>query len=86
VPRDSLGALCGVVQLVDCHRMAPGDWAPALVPPSDDGTYWAWVLAEPERFPAPIPFKGHLFLFEVSDEELARAAAAPEPALALTQA
>jgi ASCH domain-containing protein len=85
--QEARGAICGVVQLVGCRRMTADDWAPALMAPDEDGTWWAWELAEPERFPVPIPYKGHLFLFDVPDAELARAAlAADERALALTEA
>ena len=81
------GAICGVVQLVDCRRLTTDDWTRALMPPIEDGAWWAWELAEPERFPSPIPYKGHLFPFDVADEDLARAAlAAGERPPALTEA
>ena len=66
----TLGALAGVAQLVDCRRMTDADWDAALMPPAE-GEYWAWELAEPERFPVPIPYPGRLFLFDVADDELA---------------
>jgi hypothetical protein len=84
--RESLGALCGLVQVVDCHPIADDDWARALLPPIDEN-WWAWELAAPERFPAPIPYRGHLWMFQVTDEELAEAALkASERAVALTEA
>lgn len=67
---ESMGALCGIVRVVDCRKVTPEDWAQALLPPLEDGTYWAWVLAEPVRFPAPIPYKGRLFVFDVPDQLL----------------
>ena len=77
----SLGALVGIAQLVDCRRMTDADWEAALTDPVE-GDYWAWELAEPERFPAPLPYRGRLFVFDVSDEELAALALeARQPAL-----
>lgn len=85
--RESLGALCGVVQVVDCRRMTPEDWPAALQPPIEEDGWWAWVLAEPERFPEPLPYRGHIFMFDVPDEALAEAAfAASARPPALTQA
>lgn len=69
----TLGALVGMVQLVACHRMTDADWDAALMAPVE-GDYWAWELAEPERFPVPLPYTGRIFVFEVGDEELARLA------------
>lgn len=71
----TLGALVGLVQLVDCRRMTDADWDAALLP-RDQADLWAWELAAPERFPVPIPYRGRLFLFEVPDADLAAGALA----------
>ncbi|HEX6548228.1 MAG TPA: ASCH domain-containing protein [Candidatus Dormibacteraeota bacterium] len=69
------GALVGVAQLTDCHRMTEADWSRALIAPRE-GTWWAWELEAVEAFPEPIPYPGRLFMFEVEDEELEDALAA----------
>lgn len=69
----SFGAIIGRVQLVACQRMsdvprpsareqALGDWAP--------GRY-AWELAKPEFFAAPIPYRGAQRFFKVPSEVIA---------------
>ena len=73
----SLGALVGIVQLVGCRRATEEDWKRALAIPDGDGEHWAWELAEPERFPTPIPYRGAIRLFDVADEDLAAAVLAP---------
>lgn len=83
----SRGALCGVVQLVDCRPITPADWERALMPPLEEDRLWAWELAEPERFPSPLPYPGRIFMFDVTDDELAQAAiAAMQRPVALTEA
>ena len=71
------GALVGIVQVVDCRRATDEDWDRALAVPEGDGEHWAWELAQPERFPVPIPYRGSIRLFDVADEELAAAVLAP---------
>ena len=74
----AFGALVGLVQVVDCRPATPDDWEAALTAPKhDDRTYWAWQLAEPDRFPEPIPYRGHLYVFEVPERDLTAAALAP---------
>lgn len=66
------GAIVGRVQFVACHRMrdigppsdeerALGDWSP--------GRY-AWAFEKPERFAAPIPYRGSQGFFDVPSEVL----------------
>ncbi len=82
----TLGALCGVVQLVDCHRLTPAEWTAALMPEAEVDGLWAWVLAEPERFPSPVPQRGRLFMFDVADDLAGAAMASNGRPLALTEA
>ena len=69
------GALVGLVQLTGVHPAVETDWAAALLEPRD-GTWWAWELESVEAFPAPIPHRGHLFMWDVPDGDLQAALAA----------
>ena len=60
LPRSAHTALVG-----SCHPITDDDWARALLPPIDEN-WWAWELAAPERFPAPIPYRGHLWIRPVA--------------------
>src|SRR5262245_59117118 len=61
------GAVLGTVELLDCVRVEDlravpdrerelGDFAPGR---------WAWLLGDPRPWPAPIPAKGKLGVFEL---------------------
>jgi hypothetical protein len=56
---DVLGAILGVVDLVDVVEGHGSVWA--------IGGHYHWVLANPRAFGEPIPYKGRLGLYEVSD-------------------
>jgi activating signal cointegrator 1 len=53
-----LGALLGTVELLDCRPVEderlPGGWA--------------WLLEDAEPLAEPIPYRGHLGIFEVPDD------------------
>lgn len=67
------GALVGIAEVADCHPMTGGDWSRALLEPRE-GEWWAWELTGVETFPEPIPHRGHIFIWDVPDAELAPAA------------
>lgn len=87
------GAVLGVVDMVDCWfvRRDPDDngklWAGNRsrgLPIGDEGFFgnyahgrYAWQLANPRRFPTPVPLKAWQGIFNVSDklvaEQMARA-------------
>lgn len=50
--RDATGALLGTVMLMDVRPHAGG---------------YAWVLADPQPLPRPVPYRGQLSLFDVPD-------------------
>ena len=77
-PEDYLhfGAILGVVQLRECVELAEPEGAPLRADPFASGPV-CWVLAEPRRFPSPIPFKGQVTLFEVSEHIARQAAGVP---------
>jgi hypothetical protein len=56
-----LGAVVGIVELVDVVRDHPSQWA-------EEGA-WHWLLMRPQRFPDPIPMRGALGLFMVDIPE-----------------
>ena len=73
-PELPLGALLGVVEVVECHptdkvrgftmkfgELAFGDFT--------DGRF-AWELVVCKRFAKPIPYRGHQGMWDVSDELL----------------
>jgi len=68
---ETLGAIVGIANLVDCRHVRPEDWANASLPPLE-GKLWAWVFSEPEAV-EPIPCAGKRTLFDVGDEVLAAA-------------
>ena len=51
----AMGAVIGIVTLVDCIRDSDSRWA------VDDS--WHWVLSNPEPLSEPVPIKGQLGLF-----------------------
>jgi hypothetical protein len=65
------GAILGVVRVVDCRRVEDLPPDPHAVGP------WCFVLADPRPWPAPVPYRGTLGLFEVPDAVLAGAAGRP---------
>src|SRR5947199_7146177 len=71
---ESLGAIVGIADLVDCRPVLRQDWKKACLPPLE-GKLWAWVL-EDARPLAPIPHAGRRMLFEVDEESLAEATTA----------
>ncbi len=71
----AFGALVGLVRVADARPMTASDWAAALTDPRP-GEWWAWVLDSPESFPAPIPYRGRRFMWDVPDAAFAEAAAA----------
>ena len=73
---EALGALLGVARLVGCRPATPADRELAAGEPNGGRDSWAWQLADPEKFPVPIPYAGRIFLFEVPDTALAEAAMA----------
>ena len=72
-----LGAIIGVVEVLDCRPAAAGDGRRALVELPEAGA-WAYELAGARALAAPVPCKGHTYMFEVDDELLA---GAPEAAV-----
>jgi len=56
-----LGALIGVVELVDVVRDYPSQWS------EDD--CWHWLVTRPLRFAEPMPLRGALGLFRVEVPE-----------------
>jgi hypothetical protein len=69
---ETLGAIVGVANLVDCRHVQPEDWPHASLPPLE-GKLWAWVFSEAEAI-EPIPCAGRRTLFDV-DEALVAAVA-----------
>jgi hypothetical protein len=66
------GVILGVVDLIDCVRV------PEYLDKYDaNGEHahgsWCWVLRNPQAIRDPIPYKGQLGLFEISDEILKQA-------------
>jgi hypothetical protein len=56
------GAIIGRVELVDIVDQSTSRW--------HEGGQWGWVLECPHRFESPIPWKGALGLFDVSEDLL----------------
>jgi hypothetical protein len=52
-----LGALVGLVELVDIVRDHPSPWA--------EVDRWYWLVTRPHRFAEPMPLRGALGLFTV---------------------
>jgi len=48
------GAIIGVVQLVHCTQRSESPWGLR--------GQWHWILEDPQRLPAPIPYRGRLGL------------------------
>jgi hypothetical protein len=69
---EELGAIVGRATLVDCRPLEPGDLRRALVDDAEPGRF-AWVLEDVRRLD-PVPYRGHLFLFDVPDSALAGSA------------
>ena len=57
-----LGAILGVVDLVDCREEVTSRW-------HHQGSF-GWYLENPRRLPSPIPYKGQLRLFDIPDRLL----------------
>lgn len=60
---DTLGAIIGSVQIVDCVINHHSVWAEITTQMSPENTY-NWVLANPIKFTNPIPCKGKLRFWE----------------------
>lgn len=64
------GAIVGRVEVVACVRADPA--LPYYLPGSGPCVWaegpWLWVLANPVRFPKPVPCRGMRGLFDVPDE------------------
>lgn len=56
-----VGAVIGQVDLVDCVQGHPSPWAAPGA--------WHWVLANPKKFDAPVPYPGRLGLFDAPDPD-----------------
>ena len=69
---ETLGAIVGVSNLVECRKVQPEDWPNASLPPLE-GKLWAWVFNGAEAV-EPIPCPGRRTLFDV-DEALVAAVA-----------
>jgi len=65
------GVILGVVDVVDCVRVGPGG---ALGERGESvwalEGYFGWVVANPQPFAEPIPYRGAQMLFDVPDELL----------------
>lgn len=59
------GVILGSVDLVDCTQRQSSKW--------HEDRQWGWYVQTPVEFEQAIPWRGHLGLFEVSDEVLAAA-------------
>lgn len=55
------GYLIGMVNMVDCVKESPSEWF--------FGPY-GFVFESPEAWERPMPYRGKLSLFEVSDEDM----------------
>lgn len=79
-PPDGLvfGAIVGVADLVDClhiHHIRSGaydDTHPWIRTHLHTEGLWCWVVENPRRFEAPIPWRGSLGLFDVPEHALGR--------------
>lgn len=69
-----LGALVGMVQVVDCRPLVPADAEGAfrleLTEEECEGM-WAWILAEPGELIEPIPMKGNRNIWHVPPDAAA---------------
>jgi len=66
-----LGAVVGMVQLLDCRPLVPADAEAALfeeLTEEDCEGLWAWVLAEPEELIEPLPCKGYQNFWTMPDD------------------
>jgi len=71
-----LGALVGIVQLVDCISVGSGDWQsfdaadPAVLYGPFYPENWAWVFAQARPLRKPLPYRGKMGIFSVPDRVL----------------
>jgi hypothetical protein len=63
---ERLGAIIGVVEVTDCRPAAAADRKKALADLPEAGA-WAYELSAARALPAPVPCKGHTYMFEVDD-------------------
>lgn len=63
-PGHVLGAIIGVVDLVDC---LPSFRCSSPWKAGPDPDYYCWKLANPRALETPIPYKGQLGLFDLPD-------------------
>ena len=66
------GALVGTVELVDIAPLDEGEWEARrdqhLSLSDFPGPTFGWRLADPQRLPQPIPWRGRMSLFNVPDD------------------
>jgi hypothetical protein len=65
---ETMGAIVGIAELVDCRPVRKEDWKRAGLPPLA-GKLWAWVFAEP-RPVGPVFHAGNRTLFDIDEEVL----------------
>ena len=65
---ETMGAILGIAELVDCRPVRREDWDSAVLPPLE-GKLWAWVFTEP-RPVGPVPHAGNRTLFDIDEEVL----------------
>jgi hypothetical protein len=64
-----VGAVLGVVELVDCVRVEDAPAVPAEELPLGDFSpgRWLWRVARPRLLAMPLPYRGRLGLFDIPD-------------------
>ncbi|HEX6350572.1 MAG TPA: ASCH domain-containing protein [Candidatus Dormibacteraeota bacterium] len=60
------GALIGVVELTGCRPASAADRKRSLAELPEQGAF-AYELSDARALPAPVPCKGHTYMFEVDD-------------------
>jgi hypothetical protein len=66
---ERLGAIIGVVEITGCRPVAAADRKRSLADLPEEGA-WAYELEGARALPAPVPCKGHTYMFEVDGEAL----------------
>ena len=69
---ETMGAVVGIAELVDCRPVRREDWKNAGLPPLG-GRLWAWVLADARPL-GPVLHAGNRTLFEIEEEVVMSAA------------
>lgn len=62
----AFGAVLGIVDLVDCVRLADAPASPYASGP------WCWLVAKPRALPEPFAWTGALSLFTIPDQHFPR--------------